>query len=87
MDPKIMAEIEKMVETMFSKKEDADKKEAVTAALEEAKGKLDKATDIITAKEETITSLEEKLEKAEEALASYKKDNKEKNCGKDFLIL
>ena len=85
MDPKIVAEIEKMVETMFSKKEDAERRQAVTKALEDAKVKLESAAKNIEEKDVEIAELQAKLGEVEAELAEYKDNNKELSELKDEL--
>ena len=57
-------EIEKLVSDIFSKKEDADKREMFVAALEDAKAKLVEASVSISDKDSEIEDLTSKLEEA-----------------------
>ena len=61
-------EIEKLVSDIFSKKEDSDKKDMLTDALNSAKAKLEEASAALTSKDAEVDDLTSKLEEAVSAL-------------------
>lgn len=61
-------EIENLVNDIFSKKADSDKKDILVSALNDAKAKLEEAASAISSKDSEIEDLVAKLEEAEHSL-------------------
>lgn len=68
MDITLKNELEELVNSIFSKKEDADKKEMLVEALNDAKAKLVEASAALTDKDAEIEELISKIEAAEKTM-------------------